>query len=136
MAGFKEPGGDWVGSTRRFIRKKGRPVLPLLESVPVPDPGLYELTVEVQTPEQTMLMARSLFVEVIGAADQDAAVAAGSLSPFALAFTNRDTLYAALETLLPIADAGERRTIEYTLSGGTAPDASLPRSILDGPPAG
>jgi len=117
VAGFKEPGGEWVGSTRRFIRKKGRPVLPLLESVPVPDPGLYELTVEVQTPEQTMLMARSLFVEVIGAADQDAAVAAGSLSPFALAFTDRDTLYAALETLLPIADAGERRTIEYTLRG-------------------
>ena len=56
-----------------------------------------------------MLMARSLFVEVIGAADQRRR-GGGFLSPFALAFTDRDTLYAALETLLPIADAEERRT--------------------------
>ena len=117
VAGFREPGGEWVESTRRFIRKKGAPVLPLLESVPVPDPGLYELVVEVQTPDQSLLMARSLFVEVVGSAEQDAAEAAGALSPFVTAFNDRDTLYAALETLLPIADAGERRTIEYTLRG-------------------
>lgn len=117
VAGFREPGGAWVESTRRFIRKKGAPVLPLLESVPVPDPGLYELVVEVQTPDQSLLMARSLFVEVVGSAEQDAAEAAGALSPFVMAFNDRDTLYAALETLLPIADAGERRTIEYTLRG-------------------
>ena len=117
VAGFREPGGEWVESTRRFIRKKGAPVLPLLETVPVPDPGLYELVVEVQTPDQSLLMARSLFVEVVGSAEQDAAEAAGALSPFVMAFNDRDTLYAALETLLPIADAGERRTIEYTLRG-------------------
>ena len=117
VAGFREPGGEWVESTRRFIRKKGAPVLPLLESVPVPDPGLYELVVEVQTPDQSLLMTRSLFVEVVGSAEQDAAEAAGALSPFVMAFNDRDTLYAALETLLPIADAGERRTIEYTLRG-------------------
>ena len=117
VAGFREPGGEWVESTRRFIRKKGAPVLPLLETVPVPDPGLYELVVEVQTPDQSLLMARSLFVEVVGSAEQDAAEAAGALSLFVMAFNDRDTLYAALETLLPIADAGERRTIEYTLRG-------------------
>ena len=117
VAGFREPEGKWVESTRRFIRKKGAPVLPLLESVPVPDPGLYELVVEVQTPDQSLLMARSLFVEVVGSAEQDAAEAAGALSSFVMAFDDSDTLYAALETLLPIADAGERRTIEYTLRG-------------------
>ena len=117
VAGFKEPGGDWVADTRRFIRKKGAPVLPLLESIPVPSPGLFELTVEVRTPDRELLIGRSLFVEVVGSAVQDAAVAAGTLSRFVLSYDDRDSLYAVLETLLPIADAGERRTIEYTLSG-------------------
>ncbi len=128
VAGFREPGGDWVESTRRYIRKKGGAVLPVLESVPVPPSGLYELVLEVQSPAQVLLMARSLFVEVVGTADQNAAVAAGSLSPFALAYQSKDSLYAALETLLPIADAGERRTIEYTLS---AADLRPMQAFLD-----
>lgn len=115
VAGFREPGGAWVSGTQRYLRKKGAPVLPLLESVPVPAAGLYELVVEVQTPERALLLARSLFVEVVGEAEQDAAEAAAVLPAFALAWNDRDSLYAALETLLPIADAGERRTIEYTL---------------------
>lgn len=115
VAGFREPGGAWLDETVRYLRKKGTAVLPLLESLPVPSPGLYELVLEVQTPRQEMLLARSLFVEVMAEATQDAAEAASVLPPFALAWNNRDSLLAALETLLPIADAGERRTIGYTL---------------------
>ena len=128
VAGFKDPAGDWVASTRRFIRKKGADVLPLLESVPVPDAGLYELTVEVQTRDQEVLLGRSLFVDVVDVDAQDAAEAASALSPFVLDYTDRDTLFAWIETLIPIADAGERRTIQSTLVGAELP---LLQAFLD-----
>ena len=115
VAGFKEPEGDWVPGTQRFFRKTGVSVLPLLESIPVPSPGLYELCVEVQTPQQRTEVARQMAVEVVGVAAQDAAVAARTLSPFVLLHQDRDSLHALVETLLPIADAGERRSIEYSL---------------------
>ena len=85
VAGFRAAGGDWVESTRRYIRKQGSAVLPLLESVPVPPVGLYELVLEVQTPRQDLLMARSLFVEVVGAAEQEAAVAAAAAAALLVA---------------------------------------------------
>ena len=115
VAGFREPEGDWVPGTQRFFRKAGVAVLPLLESIPVPSPGLYDLCVEVQTPQQRTEVARRMAVEVVGVAAQDAAVAARTLSPFVLLHQDRDSLHALVETLLPIADAGERRSIEYSL---------------------
>ena len=42
-------------------------------------------------------------------------MAARTLSPFVLLHQDRDSLHALVETLLPIADAGERRSIEYSL---------------------
>lgn len=128
VAGFKDPAGAWVPSTRRYLRKKGAAVLPLLESVPVPEAGLYELTVEVQTRDQEVLLGRSLFVDVVGVGAQDAAEAASALSSFVLDYTDRDSLFARIETLIPIADAGERRTIQSTLVGAELP---LLQAFLD-----
>ncbi len=117
VAGFQNAEGEWVAGTQRFFRESAAPVIPLLESIPVPDPGVYDLTVEVKTPQQVLVVARTLPVEVVGLAAQDAAEAAKTLSPFVLAYQDRDSLYAMVESLLPIADAGERRSIEYSLKG-------------------
>lgn len=117
VAGFRNEQNAWVSQTRRFFREKAAQVVPLLESVPVPEAGLYELVVEVQTPNQEVLVSRSMWVEVIGIEAQIQAELAGTLSDFVLGHDHRDSLYAWLQTLLPIADAGERRTIEYTLKG-------------------
>jgi len=51
----------------------------------------------------------------VGSAAQDAAVAATALSPFVQVHQDRDSLLTMIETLLPIAEAGERRSIEYAL---------------------
>ena len=128
VAGFQDLEGKWVAGTRRFFRKKGAVVLPLLESIPVPESGLYALTVELQTPDQETVLARSLSVEVVGVDAQISAEAARSLSPFVLVHDNRESLYAMVESLIPIADAGERRTIEYSLKGA---DLRTLQSFLD-----
>ena len=115
VAGFESSTGEWAEGTQRFFRKYGAAVLPVLESIPVPSPGMYDLVLEVQTPTQESVMARRLTVEVVGSAAQDAAVAATALSPFVQAHQDRDSLLTMIETLLPIAEAGERRSIEYAL---------------------
>jgi GWxTD domain-containing protein len=115
IAGFEDKNGNWAEGTQRFFRKKGASVLPLMESIPVPSPGIYNLTVQVQTPQQEPVMGRKLAVEVVGSAVQDAAEAAAVLSPFVQIHNDRDSLLMMLETLLPIAEANERRSIEYSL---------------------
>lgn len=120
VAGFASPDGDWIPETKRYIRMKGAPVLPLLETIPVPDAGVYELVVEVQTPTQVQVVSRSLSVEVLGSRVQDDAEAAAVLSSFVQEYQDRDSLLASIETLIPIAESGERRSIEYALQ-----DASL-----------
>ena len=118
VAGFREPGADvMIDSTQRFFRKKSGAVVPLLEALPPPPPGVHELVVQVMTPEQELLVAGSLTLESVSVSAQDAAEAAGTLSPFVMAFEDRDSLYSLIETLIPIADAGERRSIEYVLKG-------------------
>ena len=128
VAGFQDLEGAWVEGTRRFFRKKGANVLPMLESIPVPESGLYALAVEVQTPSQETVVARTLRVEVVGVDAQNAAEAARTLSPFVLLHADRDSLYAMVESLIPIADAGERRSIEYSLKGA---DLRTLQSFLD-----
>ena len=128
VAGFQTPEGTWVEGTQRFFRESAAPVLPVLESIPVPEAGVYDLTVEVQTPERSLVVARSLPIEVVALDVQDAAEAATTLSPFVLQHQDRDSLHAMVESLLPIADAGERRSIEYSLKGA---DLRTLQSFLD-----
>jgi len=118
VAGFRTPGADvMIDSTRRFFRKNAGTVVPLLEALPAPPPGVHELVVQVMTPQQELLVASSLTLESISGSAQDAAEAAATLSPFVRAFEDRDSLYTLVEMLIPIADAGERRSIEYVLKG-------------------
>lgn len=129
-AGFKAPGDPqgWVEETRRFFRQTAAPVIPWLESIPVPPPGRYDLVVEVMTPQQELVVARSLAVECISSEVQDAAQVAHVLSPFVLLYDDRDSLLSLVETLWPIADAGERRSIEFVLQGA---DLRQLQSFLD-----
>ncbi len=119
VAGFRTPGetGQWIEGTKRFFRKKASYVVPLLEALPAPPAGLCELVVQVMTPEQELLVAGALMLEGISSSEQDAAQAAEMLSPFVLQYNDRDSLFAAIQTLIPIANAGERRSIEYVLQG-------------------
>ena len=117
VAGFRALGSEaeWVEGTQRFFRLKAAEVMPMLEAVPVPGPGLYELVVQVMTPDQALLASSGLTLDLVSAEAQDAAVAAEMLSPFVQKYQDRDSLYGWIETLIPIADAGERRSIEYVL---------------------
>lgn len=119
VAGFRTPGNEegWLVETKRYFRMKAAPVVPLLEALPSPPPGVQELVVQVMTPKQELLVAGSLLLESVSTEAQDAAEAAGALRPFVLEFQDRDSLLAVVETLIPIADAGERRSIEYVLQG-------------------
>lgn len=130
VAGFRMPGEDgvWLEGTKRYFRKEAADVVPLLEALPSPPEGLCELVVQVMTPEQELLVAGALMLECISATVQDAAVAASQLSPFVQEFTDRDSLLASVESLIPIADAGERRSIEYVLQGA---DLRQLQSFLD-----
>ena len=104
--------GTRPGSRRPSVifRKTAAPVVPVLEALPPPPPGTYELVVQVMTPDQGLVVGSSLMLEVISSTTQDAAVAAGTLAPFVLEHGDRDSLLSMIETLLPIADAGERRS--------------------------
>ena len=114
------PSSWWLASrSRRAIgfgnpavfRKVGVPVLPLLESIPVPF-RLYDLCVECANPAAT----NGGRVEWPWKwSEWRLRDAARTLSPFVLLHQDRDSLHALVETLLPIADAGERRSIEYSL---------------------
>ena len=119
VAGFRAPGQSdgWLQETKRYFRMKAAPVVPVLEALPPPPSGLHELVVQVMTPEQELLVAGALLLETVSSAAQDAAEASGNLSSFVLEFNDRDSLLAVVETLIPIADAGERRSIEYVLQG-------------------
>ncbi|MDB4787136.1 GWxTD domain-containing protein [Flavobacteriales bacterium] len=130
VAGFKSPGADgqWVDETKRFFRMSAAPVLPLLESLPPPPAGSYELVVQIMTPEQSLLVANSVALRCVSEEAQNAAVAAGSLAPFVLEHQDRDSLLALIESLIPIADAGERRSIEHVLQGA---DLRQLRSFLE-----
>jgi len=130
VAGFKMPGeqGAWAEETRRYFRMKAAPVLPVLEALPPPPAGVYELVVQIMTPEQELLVSNSTGLQCISEKAQEAAVAAGSLAPFVLLHNDRDSLLALVETLIPIADAGERRSIEYVLQGA---DLGQLRSFLE-----
>lgn len=119
VAGFRMPGqaDGWLTETKRYFRMKAAPVVPVLEALPTPPPGLHELVVEVMTPDQELLVAGALSLESVSSDVQDAAEASGNLSPFVLEINDRDSLLATIETLIPIADAGERRSIEFVLQG-------------------
>ncbi len=119
VAGFRTPGesGPWINETKRFFRMTAAPVLPLLEALPPPPAGPHELVVQIMTPEQELLVSNAVRLECVSGAAQDAAEAAGSLSPFVMDYDDRDSLLALVETLIPIADAGERRSIEHVLQG-------------------
>ena len=83
---FRAVGRDkaWVEETKRYFRKTAAPVVPVLEALPPPPPGTYELVVQVMTPDQGLVVGSSLMLEVISSTIQDAAVAAGTLAPFVL----------------------------------------------------
>ena len=118
-AGFRplDSKDAWVNGTQRFFRQQSAGVVPLLEAIPSPGPGLFELVVQVMTPEQKLVASSGLTLEFISSEVQDAAEAAGTLSPFVQVYQDRDSLFSLVETLIPIADAGERRSIEYVLKG-------------------
>lgn len=130
VAGFRATGQDdaWVDETKRYFRMTAAPVVPVLEALPPPPPGTYELVVQVMTPDQGLVVGSSLMLECVSSVVQDAAVAAGSLAPFVLEHQDRDSLLAMIESLLPIADAGERRSIEHVLKGA---DLRQLRSFLE-----
>lgn len=130
VAGFRSLEGDkgWATETKRFFRMTAAPVLPFLEALPAPPAGAFELVVQIMTPEQELLVSNAVGLECVSEAAQDAAVAAGSLAPFVLSYNDRDSLLALVETLIPIADAGERRSIEHVLQGA---DLRQLRSFLE-----
>lgn len=119
VAGFRNVGADgaWHDQTKRYFRMQAAAVVPILESLPPPPSGMVELVVQVMTPDQTLMARNSLILECVSAQQQDAAQAASALAPFVLRYNDRDSLFALVQTLIPIADAGERRSIEHVLRG-------------------
>lgn len=130
VAGFRSPGegGSWIDWTKRFFRMTAAPVLPFLEALPPPPAGPHELVVQIMTPNQELLVANSVALRCVSEEAQDAAVAAGALAPFVMLHQDRDSLLALIESLIPIADAGERRSIEHVLQGA---DLRQLRSFLE-----
>lgn len=108
---------EWVEGTLRWFRMDAAPVVPFLEALPAPGVGVFALEVQVLTPDRAVLASRRQWLEVVSVDDQNAAEAAAALPDFVLEYADRDSLLAQVETLLPIADAGERRSIEYVLQG-------------------
>jgi GWxTD domain-containing protein len=110
-----------IAECKRIRREKAAPVVPMLQSLDISNlpTGDYKLRIEVRDRENNLVVARErkFARNFVVQAPADPTLVPDDVirNSFAARYTNRDSLYAILQSHLPAAESIERTTIDYRL---------------------